>query len=147
MSSAPPERLPLQYLPDLRIAPPGSLPIYMVFESELETLEHGSPDSKFLTLGVALVSAGVSFGATLLATPVAAIWLKALFIACALVGLVNGSLLIYLWRRSYQEVAKLARRIRQRMPADDQDMGVVERRTHALEVPSIGGNAEVARSS
>ncbi len=131
---------------DLRIAPPDGQPIRMIFERELEFLEHGSLDSKFLTLGVALVTAGGTFGVTLLATSSAAVWVKALFSACAVVGLVNGSLLLYLWRRSHQKTASLAQKIRQRMPPDDQAMGTVEGKPFALEVPSIDKTPETARA-
>ncbi len=140
------EHLPQQYLPNFLIAPPGNLQIYMVHESELVALEDGSPDSKFLTLGVALVSAGGTFGATLLATPSAVVWVKALFSACALVGLVNGSLLLYLWRRSHLKIASLARKIRQRLPSDDRFKADGEKTAFAPEAPGIDEMQKTARS-
>lgn len=93
-----------------------SLTIYEVTESELETIERGSPNSTYFNIGIALISTAISFFVTLLTVDLS--HRPRLFIVFTLITIVGGllgSILLVLWWRTKNDVDIVLKKIRDRM--------------------------------
>jgi hypothetical protein len=106
------------FLPEIRRARLDKLTIFDVTASELDILERGSPDSVFLNVSIALLSAAVSLTATVLTTVIEPITKYVIFIVCIVVGYVSGAVLLLLWRRSRNSVLDCIKTIRERLPPE-----------------------------
>lgn len=106
------------FLPAIRRARFDRLTIYEVSESELDTLEKGSPDSIYLNVGIALLSAAISLTVTLLTATIASTATFVVFVVCTVVGYVVGVVLLLLWRRSRNSVSDCIKIIRGRLPPE-----------------------------
>jgi hypothetical protein len=106
------------FFPEIRRARVERLTIYEVSESELDILEKGSPDSIYLNVAIALLSAAVSLTATLLTSKVESSAAFVVFVVITVVGFVGGLVLLLLWSRSRKSVASCARTVRNRLPPE-----------------------------
>ncbi len=102
------------FLPEIRRARYDRLTIYEVEESELTILERGSPDSIYLNLAIALLSAAVSLTATLTTTAVPS-QTFVVMVVITVVGYVVGTVLAVLWWRSRTSVSTCVSTIRNRL--------------------------------
>lgn len=102
--------------PAFRIAPPGQVNLYTILESELETLERGAPDSPLLPFGTFLLGAGVSFGVALATVSGPSLGLLVFLWVATLLGLINGGVLLAIWRLRRSASFGVATRIRARQP-------------------------------
>lgn len=75
------------FVPVVRRARFERLTIYEVSDSELETLERGSPVSLYLNLAIALLSVAISLTATLFSSTMNAPALFTIFVVCTVVGI------------------------------------------------------------
>ena len=106
------------FLPEIRRVRFERLTIYEVSESELDTLERGSPDSLYLNIAIALLSVAVSLTATLLTATIKSLAIFVVFVVCTVVGYVGGILLLLLWRRTRRSLINCAAAIRNRLPPE-----------------------------
>ncbi|MEN1682165.1 MAG: hypothetical protein AAGJ46_21515 [Planctomycetota bacterium] len=109
--------------PVITYAPLGELKVYHITEDELDQLEQGSPASLLLNFSLPCLSISISLFASLLLTTIGSPFRFAGFVAVAVATLVAGAVLLALWWKAHSRVAKLADRIRARMP----NPGVPER--------------------
>ncbi len=95
-----------------------SVVIYEIKAAELDLLERGSAASLELNYATGLLSASASFLIALLTTEPDSTALFAGLLVVTLVTGILGSFFLQRWRRSRQDVTKLADRIRQRLDQD-----------------------------
>lgn len=107
-----------QLSPAIHRARLDKLSIFEVSESELETLERGSPDSLFLNLAIFVLSVAISFSITLATTTIASTRTFNVFVIVTVVGYIAGITFGILWWRSHKSVKAVVRRIRNRMPPE-----------------------------
>lgn len=96
----------------------GKLTIYEVSESELETLERGSPVALYLNFAIFLLSIGLSFLLTLFTATIGSQRTFTVLVVISTVGLVGGAVLLGLWLHSRQSIRAIGRRIRDRVPPE-----------------------------
>jgi len=138
MSKIPPEDKP--FLPEIRRGRFERLTIFEVSDTELETLERGSPDSIYLNVAIALLAIAVSLTATLVTANFKALATFTVFVVMTAVSYVGGFVLLLLWHRSRGSVWHCARTIRNRLPPSE---GVVESLgTQELLPPQTGSTPE-----
>lgn len=92
-----------------------SVTLYEVTDSELETLERGSPGSLQLNFAFALIPTGLSFLTALLTSQVSDrvyLLFVVLTVACLLVGVI----LLAQWGRSRKSTTNVLRKIKERIP-------------------------------
>jgi hypothetical protein len=107
-----------EFQPEIRIGRIGSLPVYQISEHELETLAQGSPNSTYLNLAIALLSAAISFIIALATTNIESQRLFTVFVVFAVIGSVVGVVLSVIWYRGSRSVADLVETIRKRLPPE-----------------------------
>ena len=105
--------------PRIRRGKVDSLSLYEITESELETLEKGSPSSLFFNLSIALISISCSFLVALLSTEIASDRTFTVFVVIVAVGLIAGGVLGVLWWRTRKDVSEIISRIKERMPLEE----------------------------
>ncbi|QDU80750.1 hypothetical protein Pla110_24830 [Polystyrenella longa] len=91
------------------------LSIFEVSESELETLERGSPDSLFLNLAIFVLSVAISFSIALGTTTITSDRVFIIFVIVTVIGYLAGATFGFLWWRSYRSVKSVAKQIRNRL--------------------------------
>lgn len=94
------------------------LTIYEVSESELDTLERGSPVAIHLNFAIFLISAALSFITALLTTTIASERTFQTFVSVTVVFSILGLFLLALWSRNRVSIREVARRIRARVPPE-----------------------------
>ena len=94
------------------------LSIFEVSESELETLERGSPDSLFLNLAIFVSSVAISFSITLATTTIASTRTFNVLVIVTVVGYIAGITFGLLWWRSHKSVKSVVKQIRNRLPPE-----------------------------
>lgn len=97
-----------------------SLSLYEITEHELVTLENGSPSSLYLNFSLLLLTTATSFLISLLTTTIESDRTYAIFVILVVVGYVLGVLLGIIWWRTRQSVSVITKRIRSRIPPEDQ---------------------------
>ena len=102
--------------PVVRYAPVGEIKIYMIQESELETLANGSSDSLFLSLALALLPTALTLLVSLLTTKIESLYTYATFVAVCAVCFILGFAFMGLWWRSRATKQRLIEQIKRRMP-------------------------------
>jgi hypothetical protein len=114
--------------PRIRRGRVDSLTIYEITESELETLENGSPASLHLNFSIFFISTAISFLTALLTTTIANIRVYCFFVVVMVVSFALGIILGVLWFRERKSATLLSKKIRQRVPPEsvnenpDEDM-------------------------
>jgi len=90
-----------------------SLTIYEISESELDTIEKGSPSSIYLNFAIFLLSIAVSFLASLLTNDYTS-KLKTfiVFILITIIGFIAGGFLIILWLRTKSDFDQIIKKIK-----------------------------------
>ena len=111
-----PPRDPELLLPAIRRARIDRLDIYEISEAELRVLEHGSPESLFLNLGIFLLSSASSLLIALLTTKIESERLFNVFVIVTVIGFIAGVVLMLLWRRNRRSTSLVFAEIRRRMP-------------------------------
>lgn len=104
--------------PAIRRARLDKLSIFEVSESELETLERGSPDSLFLNLAIFVFSVAISFSVTLATTTIAPSRTFNVFVIVIVVGYLAGMTFGLLWWSSHKSIKSVIRQIRDRLPPE-----------------------------
>jgi hypothetical protein len=112
------EEPPTEFLPEIRRARLGKLTIYEISESELDTLEKGSPDSTYLDFAIGLLSAAIAFSITLATTEIKSSRTFAVFVFGVIVGYLIGFLLLILWWKNHRSVTSVGAVIRSRLPPE-----------------------------
>lgn len=107
-----------EFAPAIRRARIDRLTIYEISESELTIIETGSPDSIYLTISVALISAAFALLCSLVLTDIKSNAILFAFIALTGVGFVVGGVLLLLWKRSKSSVLQCVATIRRRLPPE-----------------------------
>lgn len=93
-----------------------SLTIYEVSESELETIENGSPASIYLNFAIFLLSIATSFFASILTNDYSnKQFTFIVFLVITLVSFVIGGFLIILWLRIKNDFDQTIKRIKDRV--------------------------------
>ena len=94
-----------------------SLSIYEITETELETLERGSPHSIYLNWGIALLTLGLSSLASSLTIggQSQSQVILTVYIVLTVVGIIGGAFLIALWRNARKEITDVVKRIKERI--------------------------------
>jgi len=93
-----------------------SLTIFEVSESELDTIEKGSPSSIYLNFAIFLLSIAASFFASLLTSDYSNKQNTfTVFLLITIVGFVIGGFLIILWLRTKNDFDQTIRKIKDRV--------------------------------
>ena len=106
-----------------------SVDLYEIKDTELDTLEKGTPADLQLNFAVFLLSIAFSAIAALATATFSNKTIETLFLLVAVVGVLLGIYLMVSWSRTRSEVRELCKRIRQRIPpdiaasAEDEDEG------------------------
>ncbi len=100
----------------VRLAPPGEIKAYVVYEHELDRLAEGSPASLFWNFALALLSASLTLLVTLFTTEIKSDRLYVTFVIVCGLSLVSGLVLLSLWWQTHISVRGLVERIKDRMP-------------------------------
>lgn len=100
-----------------------SLLLYEITETELDTLERGSPYSIHLNIGISLLTLGMSFLTSLLTieTQSQSVMLLIVFVVLTVAGTIGGAVSIVLWHNSRTKTTDVVKRIKQRI-ADQEDI-------------------------
>ena len=105
-------------VPAIHRARLDKLSIFEVSESELETLERGSPDSLFLNLAIFVFSVAISFSIALSTTTITSDRVYNVFVIVTVIGYIAGITFGLLWWRSYKSVKSVVKQIRNRLPPE-----------------------------
>jgi hypothetical protein len=100
--------------PAIHRVPLDKLTIFEITESELESLEHGSPESLFLNLAVAVVSTAISFSVALATTQIDSTKTFCFFVIIMIIGYLSGITFAMLWWRSHRSLQSVSKNIRGR---------------------------------
>ena len=95
-----------------------SVDLYEIKESELDLLEHGSPGGIYLNFSIFLLSTAFTAIASLCTSTFSNSKIETVFLIVAVVGLVVGALLLFLWWRAHQWLSQVVKKIRCRIPPD-----------------------------
>ena len=96
-----------------------SLSVFQISDSELKTLERGSPSSIYLNFAILLISIGCSFFISLVSIDIQSVKLFAAFLVFTLVGGIGGVILLLLWYRERGEISEVIQSIQSRMPRSE----------------------------
>lgn len=100
-----------------------SLSLYEITETELDTLEKGSPYSVHLNFGIFLLTLGFSFFVSLVSANAPSLAVLVVFVVLAVVGIVGGSFLLILWYNAKGEMTDIVKKIRQRIAEQEENAG------------------------
>ncbi|HEY5041719.1 MAG TPA: hypothetical protein VIK53_06910 [Verrucomicrobiae bacterium] len=96
--------------------PLGKITVYPVTEDELHNLEKGSPDSLFLTIGIACLTTGIGAFLSLLALDKASQKVFLIYLVVAIIGALCGLILLLLWCFYSEDNRGVIKKIRARKP-------------------------------
>src|SRR5947209_8140713 len=99
-------------VPEIKRGRVDSLLLYEITESELDTLETGSPSSVQLNFAIFLLSTAVSFLTTLLSTQITSERLFNVFFIIVVLGFISGAFMLIMWWRAHRSSADVFKRIR-----------------------------------
>ncbi|RTL58171.1 MAG: hypothetical protein EKK46_00270 [Rhodocyclaceae bacterium] len=97
-----------------------SVDLYEIKDTELDTLEKGTPADLQLNFAIFLLSLAFSAIASLETATFATKAVETTFIIVSVVGILLGAYLMIAWWRARSEVKELCKKIRQRIPPDVQ---------------------------
>lgn len=118
-----------------------SVDLYEIKDTELDSLEKGTPAELQLNFAVFLLSTSFAAISTLLTATFPNKTTETIFIVVSVVGLLIGIYLLIAWARTRSDVKKLCQRIRQRIP---QDVALPIASVDSDEEPPEVGDPEVA---
>ena len=95
-----------------------SVDLYEIKDSELESLERGSPADLQLNFGIFALSTAFSAACALTAATFPNETVHTVFVVVAVVGVMLGGYLLLQWRRSHSSQKELCARIRGRIPPE-----------------------------
>ena len=104
--------------PAIRRGRLDKLSIFEVSESELETLERGSPDSVFLNLAISALSVAITSTASLANTTTTSDRTFCVFVIVTVVCYIAGITFALLWYCSHKSIKSVIKQIRDRLPAE-----------------------------
>jgi hypothetical protein len=104
--------------PAIRRGRIDSITIYEISDSELNTLEFGSPDSIYLNFSIALISVCLSFLISLLTTTIDSIYIYIIFIVLIIICGIVGLILFVIWFKKRESTSDLINQIRNRVPPE-----------------------------
>jgi multidrug transporter EmrE-like cation transporter len=93
-----------------------SLSVFEVTETELSTLEHGSPSSIYLNFAIFLFSIGFSTLISFLTLEITSIKIYSVYLTFSIVGIIGGSILFILWYREKSNINNVIKTIKNRAP-------------------------------
>ena len=105
--------------PTIRRGRVDSLTIYEITDYELDVLAAGSPSSLYLNFAIFLLSVAASGLLALLTATFSSSVAQLVAIVLTVVGALVGALLLLLWRRSHASIGEIAKRIRARIPPQE----------------------------
>lgn len=100
----------------IRRAKIDTLIIYEISEDELRMIEHGSPDSIYLTIAISLISFASAIFCSLLSTEIVSQTVMTTYVLIVIIGFVSGAILLILWKRTNSSVSACIAIIRKRLP-------------------------------
>ncbi len=107
-----------EFQPEIRRARIGKLTIYEISDAELNTLEHGTPNSILLNFSIFILTVAISFTIALTTLNIPAGKTFLFFLSAAIIGYLGGILLFFLWLRGYRSVSSVIKTIRDRLPPE-----------------------------
>ena len=108
--------------PAIRRARFDQLTIYEISEDELTTLEKGSPDSVYLSISIAFLSAAISCSVAAPSIHIDSPKLLIAFISFIVLGYIVGGVLMILWLKSKSSVSACVKKIRNRLPPEGEPL-------------------------
>jgi hypothetical protein len=109
--------------PRIRRGRVGSVDLYEITDSELDTLERGSPSSTFLNFAIGLLSVASSFLIALITSTFSSDRVFTVFVVITAVGFIAGLVLLRLWWVSRESIGPIIARIRSRLKDGREDGG------------------------
>lgn len=117
-----------------------SVDLYEIKDTELDTLEKGTPADLQLNFAIFLLSLAFSAIASLETATFSNKAVETTFIIVSVVGILLGAYLMIIWWRARSEVKELCKKIRQRIPPDVQPADEEEEEEEpAINVGAGGG--------
>jgi hypothetical protein len=105
---------PLQ--PVVRVAPPGELNAYVVFEHQLDALAQGSPTSLLLNFSLFFLGVSLTAFATLFSVPATSDRAYYTFLIIFLITGIAGAVLLVMWWNTHTSVKQTISEIKSQMP-------------------------------
>ena len=99
-----------------------SVNLYEVKENELDLLENGSPGGIYLNFAIFLLSVAFAAIASICTSTFKSPKIEMIFMIVSVVGLLGGIFLLLLWWRTHRSLSDVVRRIRDRIPPDQEVM-------------------------
>jgi hypothetical protein len=96
----------------------SSVDLYEIKDSELDLLEHGSPNSNYLNFAIFLLSSAFTAIAALCTSSFSNGKMETLFMIVSVVGILGGAFLLILWWRNRAQLSATIKKIRERIPPD-----------------------------
>ncbi len=113
------EKAAEKLLPRIRRGRYDQLIIYEVSQRELEILAQGSPNLIYLNFAISLLSVSISFIIALLTTTITSNRVFTVFVVIAVVGIISGLVLLFLWLKTRKSVSDLIKTIKNRLPEEN----------------------------
>ena len=107
-----------QIEPRIRRARVDSLDLYEITEDELNTLDHGSPESLFLLFASNLITIAISFFIALTTTKIESDRTYIFYVIVTVLTFICGLFLITLWFIKHRSSTSVCKKIRKRMKDD-----------------------------
>lgn len=107
-----------EFLPEIRRARIFQLTVYDVTDSELETLERGTPGTLYLNFAIFLLSSALSFTVSLFTATLTNPKTYIVIVVFTIIGFLGGGFLLILWKNSHTSVTKCIENIRKRLPPE-----------------------------
>jgi Na+/melibiose symporter-like transporter len=101
-----------------------SLSLYEITDYELDVLEKGSPGSIYLNFGIFLLSTSLSLLVALLTTEIKSDRVFTVFTVIVVLGVIGGSVLLFLWYSSKETVSVIIKKIKDRIPQEELESSV-----------------------
>jgi hypothetical protein len=133
MGNAPKESFEDQKDVRIRRGRVDSVDLYEVKDGELDLLEKGSPAGLQLNFAVFLLSLAFSGICALATATFANRTIQSSFLLVSIVGIFGGVYLLLCWYRSRASIAKLCKRIRDRIPPDVRPPNALESPVETLD--------------
>ena len=108
--------------PAIRRARFDQLTIYEISEDELSILENGSPDSVYLSISIAFLSAAISCSVAAPSIQIESPKLLIAFVSFIVLSYIAGGVLMVLWLKSKNSVSACVRKIRNRLPPEGEPL-------------------------
>ena len=97
-----------------------SVNLYEVKENELDLLENGSPGGIYLNFAIFLLSIVFAAVVSICTSTFKSPKIEMIFMIVSVVGLLGGVFLLLLWWQTHRSLSDVVRRIRDRIPSDQE---------------------------